>query len=43
MTFMLVRVSGVALLERSLKKRRPGYEEYIARTSSFIPLPPKPS
>jgi steroid 5-alpha reductase family enzyme len=41
MTFMLVRVSGVALLERSLKKRRPGYEEYIARTSSFIPLPPK--
>jgi steroid 5-alpha reductase family enzyme len=41
MTFMLVRVSGVALLERSIKKRRPGYEEYIARTSSFIPLPPK--
>jgi steroid 5-alpha reductase family enzyme len=41
MAFMLVRVSGVALLERSIKKRRPGYEEYIARTSSFIPLPPK--
>jgi steroid 5-alpha reductase family enzyme len=41
MTFMLMRVSGVALLERSIKKRRPGYEEYIARTSSFIPLPPK--
>jgi steroid 5-alpha reductase family enzyme len=41
MTFMLVRVSGVALLERSIKKRRPGYDEYIARTSSFIPLPPK--
>ena len=43
MTFMLVRVSGVALLERSIKERRPAYEEYIARTSSFIPLPPKRS
>jgi steroid 5-alpha reductase family enzyme len=43
MAFMLVRVSGVALLDRSLKKRSPGYEEYIPRTSSFIPLPPKRS
>ncbi len=41
MSWLLVRVSGVALLERSLKRRRPGYEEYIARTSAFVPMPPK--
>lgn len=39
MTILLTRVSGVPLLERSLMKRRPGYAEYVARTSSFIPLP----
>ena len=42
MTFLLVRVSGVALLEKSLKKRKPEYEDYIRRTSAFIPRPPKP-
>jgi len=41
MTFMLLRVSGVALLERSIKKRRLDYEEYVRRTSAFIPMPPK--
>ena len=41
MTFLLVRVSGVALLEKSLKKRKPEYEDYIRRTSAFIPRPPK--
>ncbi len=41
MTILLRRVSGVTLLERSLKKRRAGYDEYIRRTSPFIPLPPK--
>ncbi len=41
MTYFLRRVSGVTLLERSLKKRREGYEAYIARTSPFIPRPPK--
>ena len=41
MTFLLLRVSGVALLERSIGKRRPGYAEYAARTSAFIPLPPR--
>ncbi|CAB4865609.1 unannotated protein [freshwater metagenome] len=39
--FMLVRVSGKALLEKGLTKRRPGYDDYIRRTSGFIPLPPK--
>lgn len=41
MTFLLMRVSGVVLLEHSLKKTKPEYAEYIAKTSSFFPLPPK--
>ncbi len=41
MTVLLLRVSGVALLERSLVKRRPGYAEYVARTNAFIPGPPR--
>lgn len=40
-TFLLTRMSGVPLLEYSLKKNRPGYADYIRRTSSFFPLPPK--
>jgi steroid 5-alpha reductase family enzyme len=39
MTFLLLRVSGVALLERSIARRRPGYAEYQRRTSAFLPLP----
>jgi steroid 5-alpha reductase family enzyme len=38
---LLVRVSGVPMLERSLARRRPGYSEYVRRTSSFIPRPPR--
>ncbi len=41
MTLFLLRVSGVALLERSIGKRRPGYAEYQRRTSAFVPLPPR--
>jgi steroid 5-alpha reductase family enzyme len=41
MTFLLMKWSGVPLLEKSLKKRRPKYADYCARTSSFFPLPPK--
>jgi len=41
MTFFLLRVSGVALLERSIGKRRPDYVAYIERTSAFIPRPPR--
>lgn len=41
MTLLLLRVSGVTMLERSLKKDKPGYAEYIARTSAFIPRPPR--
>jgi steroid 5-alpha reductase family enzyme len=41
MTFLLVRVSGKAMLERDIGKRRPGYAEYIEQTSGFFPLPPR--
>ncbi len=41
MTFLLLKVSGVSLLERSLKNDKPGYEDYIRRTSAFIPWFPK--
>lgn len=41
MSILLIRVSGAALLERSLRRRRPGYEEYISRTSAFFPWPPR--
>lgn len=41
MTFLLLRVSGVTLLEKSLVGRRPGYQAYVRRTSAFIPWPPR--
>jgi steroid 5-alpha reductase family enzyme len=41
MTFLLLRVSGVAMLERGLVKTRPGYAEYVARTSAFVPWWPR--
>ncbi|WP_373486649.1 DUF1295 domain-containing protein [Blastomonas sp.] len=41
LNFTLVKWSGAALLERGLKKTRPDYAAYIARTSAFIPRPPK--
>ena len=41
MTVLLLRVSGVALLERTLKREKPEYADYVARTSAFVPWPPK--
>lgn len=40
MTWLLLRVSGVALLERTIRDRRPAYAEYVRRTSAFLPWPP---
>lgn len=40
MTYLLVKVSGVAMLERTLNYK-PGYEAYAAKTSAFIPWFPK--
>jgi len=37
MTVLLLRVSGVSLLESGLRETRPDYAEYASRTSAFIP------
>lgn len=41
MTFLLVRVSGVTLLERDLCESKAGYRAYVERTSSFVPWFPR--
>ena len=41
MTVLLLKVSGVALLEKDIGERRPAYRDYIARTNAFIPGPPR--
>lgn len=42
MTFLLLKVSGVALLEKDISGRRPQYRQYIRRTNAFFPgLPHK--
>ncbi len=43
MTYMLMRVSGVALLEENLKKTKPEYVDYVASTNAFFPGIPKES
>lgn len=40
MTFLLLKVSGVAMLEGTIGERRPKYAEYVRRTSAFFPWPP---
>jgi len=40
-TFLLLKVSGVTLLERTIVETRPEYREYQERTSAFIPWFPK--
>ena len=41
MTFLLLKVSGVSLLESTIIERRPEYAEYIRRTNAFLPGPPR--
>jgi len=41
MTFILTRGTGAAMTDRRMKASRPGYADYVARTSGFVPLPPK--
>ena len=43
MTFLLLRVSGVSLLETTLRETKQGYREYMESTSAFLPLPPRRS
>jgi len=38
---MLLRVSGVALLEKTLTTTKPGYREYVESTSAFVPWFPR--
>jgi steroid 5-alpha reductase family enzyme len=39
MSLLLMRVSGVTLLEKDIGERRPGYADYIRRTNAFFPGP----
>ncbi len=41
MSVLLMKVSGVPILEASLRERRPGYEAYVQSTSAFFPWPPR--
>jgi len=41
MSFLLLKVSGVAMLEKTIGKRRPEYDDYIRRTNAFFPGPRK--
>jgi len=41
MTFILTRGTGARMTDRRMTARRPQYADYVARTSGFIPLPPK--
>ncbi len=39
-TAVLLKMTGIPLTEQQLVKKRPGYSDYIKRTSAFFPWPP---
>lgn len=41
MVLLLLKISGVPLLEAEMARRKPGYAEYMRRTSMLVPWPPK--
>jgi steroid 5-alpha reductase family enzyme len=41
MSVLLMRVSGVTLLEKDISARRPAYRNYVARTNAFFPWKPR--
>jgi steroid 5-alpha reductase family enzyme len=41
MSLLLMRVSGVTLLEKDIGERRPAYADYVRRTNAFFPGPPR--
>jgi steroid 5-alpha reductase family enzyme len=41
MSLLLLRVSGVTLLESTIADRRPAYEDYKRRVNAFFPGPPR--
>jgi steroid 5-alpha reductase family enzyme len=43
MSFLLIKGSGAALLEKDISERRPKYADYIKQTPAFFPRPPRKS
>lgn len=41
MTLLIIKISGVSLLEKTLKETKPQYRDYIKKTNSFFPWFPK--
>jgi steroid 5-alpha reductase family enzyme len=41
MTYFVAAKTGKPILERSMLDSKPGYAEYVRRTSGFFPLPPR--
>lgn len=41
MTFLLLKVSGVVMLERDIGDRRPDYARYVRETNAFLPGKPR--
>jgi len=40
LTFTLTRWSGIGITEKAINRSRPGYADYVKRTSAFVPWPP---
>ncbi|NGY06737.1 DUF1295 domain-containing protein [Solimonas terrae] len=43
MAFLLMKLSGVPLLEAEMIRRKPGYADYVRTTSALLPLPARRS
>ncbi len=41
MAFLLLKMSGIPMVEESMAKKRPGYADYMRTTSALIPWPPR--
>ena len=41
MIYLLIKVTGVKLLEADIAHRRPGYQSYVKKTNAFLPWFPK--
>lgn len=41
MTIFLTKVTGASLNEKGMRQSKPGYDDYVRRTSGFVPLPPR--
>jgi steroid 5-alpha reductase family enzyme len=41
MIYLLIKVTGVKLLEADIAQRRPDYKTYVQKTNAFLPWFPK--